>query len=333
MTREPGSLYPEIEPYAHRDARRSATATRSTARSAATPTASRSCSCTAGRAAAPTPRQRRFFDPGAYRIVLFDQRGCGRSSTPQRRRRSERQHHLAPGRRHRAAARAPRHRALAGVRRLVGQHARARLRARRTPSASPSWCCAASSCCAAASSTGSTTDGAGALFPDCWERLPRAARRARALAVTSSRAYHRLLTDPDPRCTGRPAWRGRTWEAATITLEPRPGRRSRRIAEPAVRARLRPHREPLLRARAACSSEGQLIADAHRLRRHPRRHRPGPLRPGHPDVTAWDLHRAWPRPSSWSCRDAGHALDEPGILDALIAATDRSSGWGAPGAG
>ena len=41
--------------------------------------ASRRCSCTAVRAAAATDRARRFFDPDAYRIVLFDQRGCGRS--------------------------------------------------------------------------------------------------------------------------------------------------------------------------------------------------------------------------------------------------------------
>ena len=26
-----------------------------------------------------SPKQRRFFDPGSYRIVLFDQRGCGKS--------------------------------------------------------------------------------------------------------------------------------------------------------------------------------------------------------------------------------------------------------------
>ena len=69
---------------------------------------------------------RRFFDPKRYRIVLFDQRGCGKS-TPHAS--LERQHHLGPRRRHREAARAPRHRPLAGVRRLVGLDARARLRA------------------------------------------------------------------------------------------------------------------------------------------------------------------------------------------------------------
>ena len=46
-----------------------------------------------------SPGMRRFFDPAHYRVVLFDQRGCGRS-TPERQRRE--QHHLGPRRRHRA---------------------------------------------------------------------------------------------------------------------------------------------------------------------------------------------------------------------------------------
>ncbi len=56
------------------------TATRSPSTRPATPTASRRWCCTAGRAAAPSPKQYRFFDPERYRIVLIDQRGCGRST-------------------------------------------------------------------------------------------------------------------------------------------------------------------------------------------------------------------------------------------------------------
>jgi proline iminopeptidase len=40
-------------------------------------------------------------------------------------------------------------------------------------------------------------------------------------------------------------------------------------------------------------------------------------------MTAWDLHRAWPEADLRIIGDAGHAYDEPGILDALIEATDR----------
>jgi proline iminopeptidase len=45
-----------------------------------------------------------------------------------------------------------------------------------------------------------------------------------------------------------------------------------------------------------------------------------------PVMTAWELHRAWPESDLRIIGDAGHAFDEPGILDALIEATDRFSG-------
>ena len=58
----------------------SATATASTGRPAGTPAASpRSC-CTAGRGPAAARSSGVYFDPDAYRIVLLDQRGCGRST-------------------------------------------------------------------------------------------------------------------------------------------------------------------------------------------------------------------------------------------------------------
>ena len=91
----------------HRLPARSRTCTSSTSRNAATRRASRPCSCTAARAAAPIAKMRRFFDPKRYRIVLFDQRGCGKSQPHAS---LEDEHHLGPGRGHREAARAPGHR-------------------------------------------------------------------------------------------------------------------------------------------------------------------------------------------------------------------------------
>ena len=41
-----------------------------------------------------------------------------------------------------------------------------------------------------------------------------------------------------------------------------------------------------------------------------------------PATTAWDLHRAWPEASFEMIPDAGHAASEPGIVDALVRATD-----------
>ncbi len=95
----------------------------STTSSAAIRTASRSCCCTAvpgrvEREDAPFPRSGEVPD----RAVRPARRGPFNAA-----RRPGRQHHLGPGRRHREAARKTRHRALAGVRRLVGLDARAGL--------------------------------------------------------------------------------------------------------------------------------------------------------------------------------------------------------------
>ena len=113
----------EALPRGRRCASRSCT--RSTSRSAAIRAASRSSSCTAARAAASTRSTGATSIPKNWRIVLLDQRGCGKS-TPLRR--AAREHDLGPRRRHREAARAPRHRPLGRVRRQLGQHALARLR-------------------------------------------------------------------------------------------------------------------------------------------------------------------------------------------------------------
>ena len=127
--------------------------------------------------------------------------------------RASRQHHLGPGRRHRAAARAPRHRALAGVRRLLGLHARARLRRDAPDARHASWCCAASSCCGESELDWFYQDGASALFPDALGGLPRADP-----ASGARRPDARLPPAPDRhgprRCDRRRARLG-VWEGAT----------------------------------------------------------------------------------------------------------------------
>lgn len=69
--------------------------------------------------------------------------------------------------------------------------------------------------------------------------------------------------------------------------------------------------------------EGQLIRDVDRIR-----HIPAVLLQGRydlctPPVTAWDLHRAWPESELHLVNDAGHSLDEPGMVHRLVEATDR----------
>ncbi len=125
------------------------------------------------------PNMRRMFDPDRYRAVLFDQRGCGRSrphaSDPATR--PGAQHHRPPGGRHGAAARAPRHRPLAGHRRLVGDHARPRLRRALPAPRLGDHASARSARRAARNSTGSTAASA-RFFPEEWERFSRGAAGA-----------------------------------------------------------------------------------------------------------------------------------------------------------
>lgn len=69
--------------------------------------------------------------------------------------------------------------------------------------------------------------------------------------------------------------------------------------------------------------EGQLLRDAHRLAGIP-----GVIVQGRYDIatparTAWELSKAWPDATFEIVPGAGHAYNEPGILEALVAATDR----------
>ena len=75
--RERLGLYPVIEPY-RQERLKVGGGTSSISRSAATRRASRSLRARRARRRL-QPDQRRFFDPARYRIVLFDQRGCGRA--------------------------------------------------------------------------------------------------------------------------------------------------------------------------------------------------------------------------------------------------------------
>ncbi len=162
-------------------------------------------------------------------------------------------------------------------------------------------------------------EGASWLFPDLWEEylapIP-AAERSDMMA-----AYRRRLTGDDEAVKLAAARAWSLWEARTITLLP-----SRELEDhhgddsyALAFARIENHyfvNEGFL-------EEGQLLRDAHRLADIP-----GVIVQGRYDVatparTAWDLSKAWPNASLQIIPDAGHAFNEPGILRALLAATDR----------
>ncbi|MGC5224136.1 prolyl aminopeptidase [Micromonospora sp. DT81.3] len=273
-----------------------------------------------GPGAATSPSHRRLFDPEKYRIVLFDQRGCGRSTPhaawPDADLRYNTTWHL-----------------VADIELL-----RKNLGIARWQVFGGSWGSALALAYAQAHPENVTElvlrgiftlrrhelewfyeGGAEAIFPDLWQDFVApipVLERSRLIE-----AYHRRLSDPDPAVHVPAAVAWSTWEASTLTLRPDPDLVSK-MAEPHAAtafARIENH----YFMHGGWFREGQLIADAGRLR-----HIPAVIVQGRYDIctpimTAWDLHRAWPEAELVVVDDAGHSVTEPGIAAALVAATDR----------
>ena len=161
-------------------------------------------------------------------------------------------------------------------------------------------------------------DGSSWMFPDAFEdylRVIPEAERADMIA-----AYHRRLTSPDPDVQIEAARAWSAWEGKTLSLLP-DAERVRRFSEDHYAlafARIECH---YFVNRGFFASDDQLIADAHRLTDIP-----GVIVHGRYDVVtpvkiAFDLARNWPQAKLRVVADAGHAMTEPGIVHELIAAT------------
>ena len=261
-------------------------------------------------------RCRRFFDPAAYRIVLFDQRGCGRS-TPYAELAENTTWDL-----------------VADIERL-----REHLGIERWQVFGGSW---GSTLALAYAQThpGRVTElvlrgifllrrwelewfyqqGCDALFPDAWEHYLAAIPEAERGDLIS--AYHRRLTHADPavRVAAAHAWS--VWEAATSFLYQDRGHIEASAADDFALAFARIESHYFVNA-GFLEADGQLLRDVGRIR-----HVPAVIVQGRYDVvcplrSAWDLHRDWPEAELQIVPDAGHSAFEPGNLHALIEATDR----------
>lgn len=267
-----------------------------------------------------TPAHRRLFDPERYRILLFDQRNCGRS-TPH-------------------ASRMDTDLSTNTTWKLVEDMERLRemIGAEKWQVFGGSW----GSCLALAYAQqhpdrvselvlrGIFTlreeelrwfyqEGASHLFPDLWESyLEPIPEQERGDLIA---AYGRLLNSPDreERLAAARAWS--VWEGSTVTLLPNPALREQYADEDYALAFARIENHYFVNR--GFFTPSQLIAGAERIR-----HIPGVIVQGRYDVctparTAYDLHKAWPEADFHLVDDAGHAFDEPGILHHLIEATDR----------
>jgi proline iminopeptidase len=263
------------------------------------------------------PKMRRFFNPRRYRIVLFDQRGCGKSTPHASLEENTTWDLVADIERLRehlgidrwqvfggswgstlALAYAQRH-----PKRVTGMVLRGIFLLRRSEL---EWFY-------------QNSHGAAALYPDLWERfvapIPEDER------YDMMRAYYRRLTSSDTRERNVAARAWSIWEAATSHL----------LSDPADIAKFKVAKYAAAFARIEChyfvnggflDSDDQLLRDVALIRKIPCVIVQGRYDLICPMRSAWDLHRAWPRSKLVIVPDAGHSAFEPGIAKALRQATD-----------
>jgi proline iminopeptidase len=262
------------------------------------------------------PKHRRYFDPRRWRVVLFDQRGCGRS-TPHAELRENTTWDLVED--------IEKLRAHLGIERWVvfggsWGSTLALAYAETHPERCRALILRGIFLLRRSELEWFYQEGASHLFPDAWERYlePIPPRERRDLM----RAYYRRLTGHDRRVQVAAARAWSIWEGSTSNLLPDPDAvRDMGSARFAVAfARIEAH---YFVNRGFLRRDDQLLRDVRRIR-----HIPGVIVQGRYDVvcpmrSAWDLHRAWPEAKLIVVPDAGHSMYEDGIRRALIRETAR----------
>lgn len=264
------------------------------------------------------PTQRRVFDPALYDVVLFDQRGCGRS-TPHASLEANTTWHL-----------------VADIEKL-----RQKFGYDKWQVFGGSW---GSTLALAYAETHPEhvselivrgiylltkreldwyyQFGVSEMYPERWETFIAPISEADRGQMMAS--YYRYLTGTDEKKKLECAKAWSQWEGATIALVTDPARVDQFGEDhyAIAFARIETH----FFVNAGWLDDGQLLRDAHKLKDIP-----GVIVHGRYDMpcpakTAWDLSKAWPKADLHIIEAAGHAMTEPGILDQLIRATDRFAG-------
>jgi proline iminopeptidase len=263
------------------------------------------------------PTMRRFFDPSRWRMTLFDQRGCGRS---------------------RPNASLEDNTTWALIEDI--ERLRERLEIESWTVFGGSW--GSTLALAYAATHPARVDalvlrgvflltqrelrwfyqeGASMLFPDAWERFLAPIPPAERDDLLS--AYHRRLVHPDRAVQAQAAQAWARWEGDTISIrgpEARPPKFNE-VDFAIAFARIECH---FFANRGFFPEDGWILNNIEKVRNIP-----GWIVQGRFDVvtpmdSAWRLKTAWPEARFEVVWDAGHASTEPGIVDALVRATDAA---------
>ena len=265
--------------------------------------------CTAG--------ARRNFDPGAYRIILFDQRGCGRS-TPHA---SDQSTDLGTNTTAHLLADIELLRQQLNIDRWLifggsWGSVLGLVYALRHPGR-VSEIVLTGIATGRRAETDLITRGLGRLFPDAWARFRDAVPAADRDGDLAD-AYHRLLNDPDQAVRAKAAQDWCDWEIAIVPTSP-PNPRYDRSEFRMAFARIVTH----YWRHGSWLEEGSVLEQARRLAGIPGVLVQGRLDLGNLLGTPWELAHAWPGSELVLVDDAGHDASSPGIVETLIAATDR----------
>ncbi|MGK7920082.1 MAG: prolyl aminopeptidase [Trichodesmium sp.] len=162
--------------------------------------------------------------------------------------------------------------------------------------------------------------GASNIFPDAWEEYLKPIPVAERDDLVT--AYYQRLTSTDQKVQLEAARAWSIWEASTSKL----------IQDKNLMQGFGQSNFALAFARIEChyfinkcffEYEDQILRNVEKIR-----HIPGVIVQGRydvvcPMVSAWELHKSWPEAEFIVVPDAGHSVSEPGIKDALIKATDK----------
>jgi proline iminopeptidase len=262
------------------------------------------------------PDYRRFFDPAAYRIVLFDQRGSGKS-TPHANLEENTTWHLVAD--------------IEQIRQHLGIESwvvfggswgstLALAYAETHPERARALVLRGIFLCRPKEIRWFYQEGASAIYPDAWEHYVKVIPEAERGDMLG--AFHRRLTSDDESVQLEAARAWSVWEGSTSKLHP----------DEDFIAHFGDPQFALAFARIEChyfmhnaffETDNYLIENVGRIR-----HIPAVIVQGRYDVvcplmSAWELHRAWPEADLRIIPDAGHSALEPGTRSALVEATDR----------